>query len=230
MLSKMKLDTKDLRIMELLAINCRFSLTTLAHSIALSKASIKNRIDKLVEAGIIHKFTTLTNISKLGYGEYLLFLKLQNLTKADTLLVATPDVTSKLSGKVQGGNLRLVKPGDSFNVKDIKISAVPAYNIDKSFHPKSEEWVGYVFTINNITFYHAGDTDLIPEMSNITADVVFLPVSGTYVMAAEDAALAAKKIMPKVAIPMHYGKIIGTKSDAERFRDLCKVCDVKLME
>ena len=82
MLSKMKLDTKDLRIMELLAINCRFSLTTLAHSIALSKASIKNRIDKLVEAGIIHKFTTLTNISKLGYGEYLLFLKLQNLTKA----------------------------------------------------------------------------------------------------------------------------------------------------
>ncbi len=78
----MKLDTKDLRIMELLAINCRFSLTTLAHSIALSKASIKNRIDKLVEAGIIHKFTTLTNISKLGYGEYLLFLKLQNLTKA----------------------------------------------------------------------------------------------------------------------------------------------------
>ena len=165
-----------------------------------------------------------------GHYDHCSIKDLQNLTKADTLLVATPDVTSKLSGKVQGGNLRLVKPGDSFNVKDIKISAVPAYNIDKSFHPKSEEWVGYVFTINNITFYHAGDTDLIPEMSNITADVVFLPVSGTYVMAAEDAALAAKKIMPKVAIPMHYGKIIGTKSDAERFRDLCKVCDVKLME
>jgi len=82
MFRNMALDTKDLRILELLAINCRFSLTTLSHSVALSKASVKNRIDKLVEAGIIHTFTTLTNISKLGYGEYLLFLKLHNLTKA----------------------------------------------------------------------------------------------------------------------------------------------------
>src|SRR3989344_1962466 len=82
MFRNMALDTKDLRILELLAINCRFSLTTLSHSVALSKASVKNRIDKLVEAGTIHTFTTLTNISKLGYGEYLLFLKLHNLTKA----------------------------------------------------------------------------------------------------------------------------------------------------
>src|SRR3989344_4851007 len=78
----MKLDTKDLRILELLAINCRFSLTTLGQSVALSKASVKNRIDRLIGEGIVHSFTTLTNISKLGYGEYLLFLKLQNLTKA----------------------------------------------------------------------------------------------------------------------------------------------------
>ena len=78
----MNLDVKDLRILELLAINCRFSLTTLANSISLSKASVKNRIDKLTKSGIIYKFATLTNIGKLGYGQYIIFLKLQNLSKA----------------------------------------------------------------------------------------------------------------------------------------------------
>jgi L-ascorbate metabolism protein UlaG (beta-lactamase superfamily) len=155
---------------------------------------------------------------------------LKKLTKEKTLIFATPDTTSKLSGKVNGGHLELVKPGDSFNIEGIKIKAVPAYNLNKPFHPQDNQWVGYVFTIKGITFYHAGDTDLIPEMSEITCDVAFLPISGTYVMNVEEAVQAAKKIMPKVAIPMHYGKIIGEKSDAAEFAKLCTFCQVKVME
>ncbi|MBN2368751.1 MBL fold metallo-hydrolase [Candidatus Woesearchaeota archaeon] len=155
---------------------------------------------------------------------------LKRLVRQDTLIVTTPDTTSKLSGKVEGGNVKLVKPEESFVYKDIKITTVHAYNINKQFHPRQNDWVGYVFTINNIIFYHAGDTDFIPEMGEIRADVAFLPVSGTYVMNPEEAMHAARKIMPKVAIPMHYGKIIGEKADAEKFKELCTFCQVKLMD
>jgi L-ascorbate metabolism protein UlaG (beta-lactamase superfamily) len=155
---------------------------------------------------------------------------LKKLVKEDTLIVATPDVTSKLSGKVNGGKIQLVKPGDKFIYKEIMIKAVPAYNTNKQFHPKDNLWVGYVFTIKGVTFYHAGDTDLITEMKDIKADVAFLPVSGTYVMNVNEAVDAAKIIMPKIAIPMHYGKIIGTKSDADKFKELCTFCDVRIMD
>jgi L-ascorbate metabolism protein UlaG (beta-lactamase superfamily) len=165
-----------------------------------------------------------------GHFDHCSIPDLQRLTKEDTLIVTTPDTTSKLSGKVEGGKVKLVKPGDKFDYQGINIKVVPAYNLNKEFHPHDNDWVGYVFTINNIRFYHAGDTDLIPEMNDISADVVFLPVSGKYVMTAEEAALAAKKIMPKIAIPMHYGKIIGDKTDGKRFKELCKACEVKLMD
>jgi L-ascorbate metabolism protein UlaG (beta-lactamase superfamily) len=165
-----------------------------------------------------------------GHYDHCSVADLKKLTKQDTLIVTTPDTTSKLSGKVEGGQIKLVKPGNSFNFKDVQITTVPAYNINKKFHPKANEWVGYVFIINNITFYHAGDTDFIPEIENVTADVIFLPVSGTYVMNVEEAVQAVRKIMPKVAIPMHYGKIVGSKKDAEKFKKLCGFCQVRLMD
>jgi L-ascorbate metabolism protein UlaG (beta-lactamase superfamily) len=165
-----------------------------------------------------------------GHYDHCSIPDLKKLTKQDTMIVTTPDTTSKLSGKVEGGHVKLVKPGDSFVFQDIPIKAVPAYNTDKEYHPKENQWVGYVFTINNVVFYHAGDTDFITEMEDITADVVFLPVSGTYVMNVEEAVHAAKKIMPRIAIPMHYGKIVGSKSDAEKFKELCSYCQVKLLD
>ena len=165
-----------------------------------------------------------------GHYDHCSIPDLQRLVKEDTLIVTTPDTTSKLSGKVKGGNLKLVKPGDAFRYQDVEIRAVPAYNIGKDFHPKENDWVGYVFKINNITFYHAGDTDFIPEMSEISADVAFLPISGTYVMDVQEALLAVRKIMPKIVIPMHYGKIVGEKSQAEKFKKLCTLCRVEIME
>jgi L-ascorbate metabolism protein UlaG (beta-lactamase superfamily) len=165
-----------------------------------------------------------------GHYDHCSIADLKKIVEEDTLIITTPDTTSKLSGKVEGGHVKLVKPDDQFKVKGIKIKVYPAYNVNKPFHPKENQWVGYYFVINNIRFYHAGDTDLIPEIEDISADVIFLPVSGTYVMDADEAAKLARKIMPKVAIPMHYGKIVGSHADAEKFKNLCSFCVVKIME
>ncbi|HEY3346824.1 MAG TPA: MBL fold metallo-hydrolase, partial [Nitrospirota bacterium] len=117
---------------------------------------------------------------------------------------------------------RKVAPGDKLNEKGIDIETVPAYNTNKAFHPKSNRWVGYIFTVEGERLYIAGDTDYIPEMKSIKCDIAFLPVSGTYVMTAEEAVQAAQDIKPKVAVPMHYGTLAGTVADAERFKKLYK--------
>ncbi|NOX20657.1 MAG: MBL fold metallo-hydrolase [Nitrospirae bacterium] len=136
----------------------------------------------------------------------------------DTVIVATPDCAHKLSG-----NIRTVKPGDSIEVKGVKIEAVPAYNTNKEFHPKEKGWVGYIFEVDGKRIYIAGDTDYIPEMKDFKdVDIALLPVSGTYVMTADEAVQAALDIKPKLAIPMHFGKIVGTESDAERFASSLK--------
>lgn len=131
----------------------------------------------------------------------------------DTVIVATPDCAGKLKG-----NIKTVKPGDKLTVDGIEIEAVPAYNTNKKFHPKGNKWVGYIFTVKGAKIYLAGDTDRIPEMKDFDCDIALLPVSGTYVMTAEEAVQAALDINPKVAIPMHYASIVGTEDDAEKFK------------
>jgi L-ascorbate metabolism protein UlaG (beta-lactamase superfamily) len=127
------------------------------------------------------------------------------------------------------GNVRGVKPGETLILEGVEIQVVPAYNIGKPYHPREKNYVGYVFTVENVTYYHAGDTDRIPEMQSIQADVVFLPVGGTYTMNPEEAAKAVQDIQPKVAVPIHWGSIIGSREDAERFQSLCD-CEVRILE
>lgn len=149
---------------------------------------------------------------------------IKKIQTGKTIIITTPDCYSKVSG-----NVKTISPGITVNVDGIKIEAVPAYNSNKQFHPKANGWIGVIVTINGKRIYHAGDTDNIPEMSNLkNIDIALLPVSGTYVMTAEEAADAANRIMPKVAVPMHYGSIIGTKDDAEMFMKLCK-CKVEIL-
>ncbi|MGA2192472.1 MAG: MBL fold metallo-hydrolase [Nitrospirota bacterium] len=139
------------------------------------------------------------------------------IIKKDTVIVAPGDCEGKLSG-----NVRLVKPGDKISELGIPIEAVRSYNTNKQFHPKSNNWVGYIFTIEGQRIYLAGDTDYIPEMKDYRCDIALIPVSGTYVMTAEEAAKAAADIKPQVAVPMHYGSIVGSESDAEKFVRLYK--------
>jgi L-ascorbate metabolism protein UlaG (beta-lactamase superfamily) len=142
----------------------------------------------------------------------------KRLRKSDTTIVTVAAVARQLEGDV-----RIVKPGDTLTVKGIKIEAVPAYNPAKQFHPKAAGHVGFIITAGGRRIYHAGDTDVIPEMAKIQTDVALLPVGGKFTMTASEAAQAANLIKPKVAVPMHWGDIIGSRADAEAFKKACKV-------
>jgi len=149
---------------------------------------------------------------------------IQKIRKDSTVIITESDSAKKLSG-----DIRVVRPGDRLTVLGVQIEAVPAYNTNKSFHPKQNGWLGFIVTLAGVRIYHAGDTDLIPEMGSLKADIALLPVSGTYVMTAEEAVEAARVIKPKLVIPMHYGAIVGSADDARRFRDaLAGVCEVVL--
>ena len=132
---------------------------------------------------------------------------------SDTVIITEKDSAKKLTGDV-----RVLKPGETFTLDDIKVQAVPSYNTDKAFHPKANNWLGFVVEVEGVKVYHAGDCDFIPEMKELEVDIAFLPVSGTYVMTAEQAVEAALAINPKLAIPMHYGAIVGDKQDAVSFK------------
>jgi len=136
-----------------------------------------------------------------------------------TKIITVKDSADKLQGEV-----KIIKPGDTLTLKGISIRAVPAYNLTKFrspgvvFHPKNKGYVGFIISIDGETIYHAGDTDIIPEMSDFKTDIALLPVSGKYVMTAEEALEAAEIIGPKILIPMHIGRGIGSETDADRFK------------
>ncbi len=203
---------------------------------------------------------TVSNIRWLGHAGFLIKSRGKNIMidpyeiatdeKADILLIThehfdhcSPDdiakvqhgdtviITEAQSAPKLEGDVRVMAPGDSMDVEGFGITAVPAYNTDKAFHPQSNAWLGFIVEADGVRIYHAGDTDDIPEMADLNVDIAILPVSGTYVMDWEQAVGAARKIQPKVAIPMHYGGIVGTADDAEKFKSaLADVCDVVVLE
>lgn len=152
---------------------------------------------------------------------------IEKVVKDNTIVVCTPDSQSKIARIEKKITIELVEPGTELSFDGLKIKAVEAYNINKQFHPKSQAWVGYVIQTNNVAIYHAGDTDKIKEMEKLTGYgtkqfIALLPVGGTYTMDAEEAAEAAALIKPTLAIPMHYGTIVGSVEDAKKFCELCK--------
>lgn len=117
-------------------------------------------------------------------------------------------------------DILVVKPNEEYIVNNIKFKTIPSYNINKNFHPKSNNWVGYIITIDNVSYYIAGDTDITEENKKVKCDVAFVPIGGTYTMTAEEAANLVNEIKPKIAVPIHYGLIVGAKEDEEVFKSL----------
>lgn len=157
---------------------------------------------------------------------------LRQVASAKTVYVAAKECAEKLKEIAAPDKIRGVLPGDSVEFVGIKVEAVPAYNTNKTFHPRQDRKVGFVISAGGLRIYHTGDTDEIPEMSSVNPDVALVPVSGTYVMNAEEAARAVnEKIKPKkLAIPMHYGAIVGSRADAAKFKDLVKSCAVQILD
>lgn len=151
---------------------------------------------------------------------------MKKFVKDSTVVLASINCRGKITGlKVK--DISYIKPGDSAEVSGVKFTAVPAYNVNKFrspgvvYHPKEYRGIGIIFELGGVRIYHAGDTDVIPEMSELgKVDVALLPVSGTYVMTAQEAADAVKLIKPMVAIPMHFGSIVGGIDDARKFKEM----------
>jgi L-ascorbate metabolism protein UlaG (beta-lactamase superfamily) len=143
------------------------------------------------------------------------------IAKPDAVVIAPQNAASKLKGV---GTVKIVQAGDVVTEKGVTVKVVPAYNVRtdrQRFHPKTYGGVGYLITLAGKVIYHAGDTDVIEEMGQLgQVDVALLPVSGTYVMDAQEAAEAVKKIRPAHVVPMHWGSIVGSRADAERFAQL----------
>lgn len=140
-------------------------------------------------------------------------------------------IPSKWESKVKNLKAEVfgISRGDKKSFDGFEVQVVPAYNVAKQYHPKEYGGVGYILKIGEKYYYHAGDTDFIPEMKNFPPiDVAFLPVSGTYVMNAEEAAEATKNMKIKKAIPMHYGSIVGSEEDAKKFKKLAS-CEVEIL-
>ena len=132
----------------------------------------------------------------------------------NTMIVAPSDCLEKLEG-----NKKSILPNQTVKLSGLNISTVPAYNISAPFHPRNNNWVGYVIEWKGLKIYHGGDTDAIPEMKDIKPDIAMIPIGGKYTMDMADASKAAKWFENCVIIPMHYGKVVGTPEDGIKFKN-----------
>ena len=136
----------------------------------------------------------------------------------NTIIIIPEELLTKLLRKgINKNAIITVEPNEKYMVQGIKFETIPAYNTNKTFHPKENGWVGYSITLDDIRYYIAGDTDITEENRKVKCDVAFVPVGGTYTMNYSEAAELVNIIKPKIAVPIHYGSVVGTKQDATNF-------------
>lgn len=160
-------------------------------------------------------------------------LSIEDLTEivnSNTEIVAAKECLGKLQD-LPAGRITTLNPGERASPRGLVVEAVRAYNTNKKFHPKEDNKIGFVITVDGHRIYHSGDTDIIPEMSGLNPDIALLPVSGTYVMTADEAARATDEFIKprKFAIPMHYGSIVGSEEDANKFKTAVRTCEVRIL-
>ena len=190
-----------------ISINCQSSIKISdGLTIYFDPYDIKEKVDNVDKADYI--FITHPHWDHFDLDS------INNLVNEKTIIIGPSSVIEKLDSNYKTLE---VKPENIYNLNNISFMTVPAYNIDKEYHPKDAGYVGYIVTLNNVTYYIAGDTDLLDELKVIKADVIFLPVGGFYTMTREEAVILANTIKPKYAIPIHYGLAVGSIEDAKYF-------------
>ena len=140
--------------------------------------------------------------------------------KNTKILVTEDKIQDVLSLGFQKENVIKVTPNEVYKIKDINIETIPSYNINKAFHPKKNNWVGYILNIYGVRYYISGDTDITNENKKVKCDVAFIPIGGKYTMDYKEGASLSNEIKPKIVVPFHYGEIVGKKEDAIKFKNL----------
>lgn len=134
-----------------------------------------------------------------------------------TIIIPEKLLTKLLRKGINKNAIITVEPNEKYMIQGIKFETIPSYNTNKTFHPKENGWVGYIITLDDIRYYIAGDTDITEENRKVKCDVAFVPVGGTYTMGFKEAAQLINEIQPKIAVPIHYGSVVGTNQDATDF-------------
>lgn len=142
-------------------------------------------------------------------------LKIKN---ENTIIVSTKDTYQELIKYFNSNKIIIVIPNNSYEVLGIKFDTVRAYNVNKSFHPIDNDWVGYIINIDNTKYYIMGDTDINDDVLKVKCDVLFIPIGGTYTMNYKEAASYTNTINPKTVIPTHYGLIVGDVKLGQEFK------------
>lgn len=145
---------------------------------------------------------------------------IKKVIKDNTVIVFPDKMAIKLLGNFRKYDLRGVVPQDKYEINGLKFETVSSYNINKNFHLKEYNWVGYVLEIDNERIYVTGDTDITEESKEVKCDILMLPIGGTYTMDAKEAATLTNIIKPREVIPIHYGLIVGDERDLELFKSL----------
>lgn len=153
-----------------------------------------------------------------------------NKIKNDETIVVAPSSMKEEVNNIKFKDYIFLNPGEEIELSNINIKTIPAYNLEKSFHPRENNWLGYIITNNDISYYIAGDTDKTKESENVKCDIAFIPIGGYYTMDVTDAAALARTINPKVVIPIHYGSIIGNREDGLRLKEKLNDTNVEVVE
>ncbi|MFA5258626.1 MAG: MBL fold metallo-hydrolase [Candidatus Pacearchaeota archaeon] len=156
-----------------------------------------------------------------GHWDHFSVEDIKKIIKNSTRIIGPSEILSQSRQVKDGIDFEVAESTKNMEFNEISIDCIDAYNLNKPFHSKGDS-VGYLINLNGTKVYHAGDSDLIPEMNNVQTDIAFLPISGKFVMTSDEAAKAAEIIHPDLAIPIHWGNHLGTKEDAQNFISLCK--------
>ena len=146
---------------------------------------------------------------------------IKKVEKSNTIFIIPESMLENaIKSGIKENRIIKIKPKQNYKYENLKIETIPAYNVNKKFHPKENNWVGYLIEYNNVVYYIAGDTDITNENKKVKCDIAFVPIGGTYTMNYKEAAKLINEIKPKFVVPIHYGKIVGTKQDALNFEKL----------
>ena len=198
-----------------------------------TQSSIKITLDKILyfDPFQIKEETHDADIIFITHSHYdhMDFESINKVKNANTIIVAPESIKDELDN-IEFKDYIYLNPNDEISVENINIKTIPAYNISKPFHPRENNWLGYVVTYNNITYYVAGDTDKTKESENVKCDIALIPIGGHFTMDANEATELVKTINPQVVIPTHYGSIVGDKLDGNKLKDNLKDNSIEVIE
>lgn len=186
-----------------------------------TQSSIRIKLNKVIyfDPFKIEEFKNDADIIFITHNHYD-HMDLESIEKVknDNTIVVAPLSMEEVIRNIKFKDYIFLSPNDEINIENIHIKAVPAYNLEKLFHPRTNNWLGYIITYNNISYYIAGDTDKTKEAESVKCDIVLIPIGGHFTMNVDEATELINIIKPKLVIPTHYGTIIGDPSDGKTLK------------